>query len=191
VLSMILADLGWHRLLLLERTLDAPIPAIAARVPLTFAALHREDLDEYLRFHGQASRAQLEERFARGDDCFLARHDGRIVCTSWISRDAHFFRSVGCRYALGDSEAYLYDSFADPAFRGRAIAPALGVEVLAWLRRAGVTRVVMAVVPENRANRRARAKTGFRTFGRLHYLRIGNRSWHWHRPVDARRDAIA
>ena len=83
---------------------------------------------------------------------------------------------MGCRYMLGPSEAYLYDSFTDPAFRGRAIAPALGVHVLERLRDAGMTRVTMAVAPENAANRRARAKTGFRPFGRMDYVRLGRRS---------------
>jgi ribosomal protein S18 acetylase RimI-like enzyme len=185
---MVLADLGYRRFLLLERWLDEPIAAITPRLPVSFSELRPAQLDEYLRFHGQVPRSQLEERFARGDACVLARYEGRIVCTSWSSRDDHFFRSVRCRYEVGASEAYLYDSFTDPAFRGRGIAPALGADELRRFRRAGLTRVMMAVRPENVANRRARAKTGFRVFGRIDYLRLGGRSWHWHGTVDSHRD---
>ena len=39
---------------------------------------------------------------------------------------------------------------------------------------------------QNLANRRARAKTGFRPYERMDYLRLGPRAWHWHRKVDAR-----
>lgn len=180
---MTLADLGYRRFLLMERRFDEPISTITPFVPLTFSELRPAELDEYLRFYDRFARPQLEERFARGDECFLARHDGRIVCTSWTSRDDHFFRSLGCRYEVGPSEAYLYDSFTDRGFRGRAIAPALGVHVLERFRRAGLTRVMMAVVPENVPNRRARAKTGFRVYERIVSVRLGRRSWHWHRKV--------
>ncbi len=102
------------------------------------------------------------------------------------SRQSHFFRFLRCRYEVGTSEAYLYDAFTDPAYRGRGIAPALGVHVLWEFRRAGLTRAMMAVAPENVANRRARAKTGFRAFGRIDHLRLGRWSRHWHRTVERR-----
>lgn len=180
---MVLADLGLRRFLLLDRRFDEPIPTITPLVPVTFSELRPAALDEYLRFHDQVPRAQLEERFARGDECFLARHDGRIVCTSWVARADHFFRSLGCRYEVGASEAYLYDSFTDPGFRGRAIAPALGVHLLERFRGAGLTRVITVMVPENAANRRARAKSGFRAYERIVYVRLGRRRWHWHRKL--------
>ncbi len=179
----VLADFGYGRLLLLERFLDEPIAAVSPRVPVDFSPLVPAQLDEYLRFHGEFPRADLEKRFARGDECRVAWHQERIVCASWASRTLPFFQSLGCRYAAGPSEVYLYDSFTDAAFRGLAIAPALGVHVLERLRAAGITRAMMAVSVQNVANRRARAKTGFRVFERMDYLRVGGRAWHWHRRV--------
>lgn len=186
LLFIVLADLGYRRFLLYERRLDEPITPVVARVPLVFAAFQPAAFADYLRVHPLISRSRLEERLARGDECYVARVDGRIAALTWISRDAHFFRSIGCRYELPASEVYLFDSFTDPALRGRGIAPALGVWVLERLRQAGVTRIVLAIVPENAANRRARAKTGFRPFMRIDYVRIGSRRWHWHRATDAR-----
>ena len=179
----VLADLGYGRLLLLERFLDEPVSPITPRTPVAFSTLAPAQIDEYLRFHGEFPRSDLEERLARGDEAFVARHDGRIVCTSWTSRTVRFFSTLGCRYTPGPSEVYLYDSFTDPAFRGRAVAPALAVHVLERLRGAGITRVTMAVSVQNLANRRARAKTGFRPYERMDYLRLGRRAWHWHRKV--------
>jgi ribosomal protein S18 acetylase RimI-like enzyme len=178
---MVLADLGYRRVLLFERWLDEPITPVTPRAPVTFSKLEPAQIDEYLRFHDATSRPRLEERFARGDECFVARHDGRIVCASWATRKEFLMSSMHYRYAVGPSEAYLYDSFADPAFRGRAIAPALGVHVLERFRCAGVTRATLAVHPENVANRRARAKNAFRLCERIDCLQLGNRVWHWHR----------
>lgn len=183
---LVIADLGYRRFLLFERRLDEPIAVITPGVPVTFSKLRATELEEYLRFHDQVPEARVAERFAGGDECFVARHEGRIVGASWVSRDAHFYRSVRCRYPVGPSEVYLYDSFTDPSYRGRAIAPALGVHVLEQLREAGVTRVTMAIAPENASNRRARSKTGFQPFGRIDYLRLGCRSWHWHRTIAGR-----
>jgi ribosomal protein S18 acetylase RimI-like enzyme len=180
---LVLADLGYGRLLLLERFLDEPIAPVTARVPLVFSTLAPAQIDEYLRFHGESPRPDLEERFARGDECFLARYDTRIVCANWTSRTLSYFRGLGCRYTVRPFEVYLYDSFTDPAFRGMTIAAALGVHVLERLREAGVRRATMAVSPQNTANRRARAKTGFRMYERMDYLRLGRRTWHWHRQI--------
>ncbi len=186
---LVLSDLGYRRFLLLERWLDEPIPEIEPRVSLAFSRLRPDELDEYLRFHDEAPRSQLEERLARGDECFIARHEGRIVATSWASFGQHLIRSIRYRYEIGPSEAYLHDSFTDPTFRGRSIAPALSVYVLEQLRSAGLTRVTVATLPENSANLRARAKSGFRVCGRLTSLQLGRRIWHWHRETPSRRGA--
>ena len=145
-------------------------------------------IDEYLRFHDADSRAQLEERFARGDECFVARHEGRLVSTSWVSHREHLIRGLRYRYAVGPTEAYLHDSYTAPTFRGRSVAPALGVHVLERLRRAGLARVTMAVSPENVANLRARAKNGYRLCGRIDCLQLGRRVWHWRRAIGSQRD---
>ena len=129
--------------------------------------------------------ADLEEQFqkALGElheaNPLMTNHDrGKVLARlDYVGDEQLLYRT---------SEAYLYDSFTDPAYRGSGIAPALGVHVLGEFRRAGVTRAMMAVAPENAANRRARAKTGFRAFGRIDQLRLGRWSWHWHRTVERR-----
>lgn len=181
-----LGDLGYRRFLVYERRLDEPILPVTPRLPILCEPFQPAAFDEYLRVHPLIPRAQLEERLARGDECYVARTDGRIAAVSWLSRDAHFFRSIGCRRELPAGEVDLYDSFTDPRLRGQRIAPALGVWVLERLRASGVTRAVLAIVPENAANRRARAKTGFRPFMRIDYVRVGGHQWHWHRTTDAR-----
>jgi GNAT superfamily N-acetyltransferase len=191
LLFTVLADLGYRRFLLLERRLDAPIAAVAPRLSLVFGRLQPADLEEYLAVHAETPRAAVAERFARGDECFVARHDGGLVGISWVSRDAHFFRSLGCRWTVAEGERYFYDAFTAPAHRGRGVGPALGVHVLEELRRAGTRRVVLAIAPENAPSRRARAKNGFRPFGRIHYLRLGGRRWHRHVAVDGEGTAAA
>lgn len=185
LLFLVLSDLGYRRVLLLERRLDGPIASVRCALRVAFSRLEKAQIDEYLEFYEGDDRAQLEARFARGDTGFVARHEGRIVCTSWAARGEHHIRFVDHRYPVGASEVYLYDSYTDPAFRGRSVAPALGVWVLEQLQGEGVSRVTMAVTPENTANRRARAKTGFRVFGRISCLRFAGRTFHRQRGAPA------
>ena len=177
----ILATLGYRRVLLFERRLDGSITPLASRVPITFSTLEPPQIDEYLGVHADAPRTELENRLAKGDRCFVARYEGRIVSVSWVTRSERPIRWLRYRYPVPPSEAYLYDSFTAQTFRGCAIAPALGVHVLERLRNEGVSRVTVAMVPDNVSNRRARAKLGFRVCGRIDSLRIGRRVWHWHR----------
>ena len=176
-----LSDLGYRRMLLLERSLDEEITPVTPRVRVTFSKLEAAETDEYLRFYDAAPRSRLEERFARGDECFAARYEGRLVCVSWVTRTELFIPSMRFRRSLDPTEVYLYDSFTDPAFRGRAVAPALGVYVLEQFRNMGVTRATLAIVPDNVSNLRARAKTCFRPYERIDCLRVGERVWRWHR----------
>jgi GNAT superfamily N-acetyltransferase len=180
-----LRDLGYRPVLVLERRLDEPIVPVAAHVPLGFETLEPAALHEYLQLQPAIPRPQLENRFTRGDACYAARVDGRLAAATWVTRDPHFFRAIGCRYVIPPSEVYVFDSFTAPELRGRRVMPALGVWVLERLREAGVTRAELVIAPDNMASRRARARNGFRPFMRIDYVRLGRRRWHWHRPTGA------
>jgi GNAT superfamily N-acetyltransferase len=179
--ARMLGELGYRRLLILARSLDEPIPDLSARIPLDFGLLALGDLDGYLAFHGDDPRPQLEQRFRLNEVCFLARHERRIVCANWACTGSHYIRYIRYDFPIADDEVYLYDSYTHPEFRGLGVAPALAGYVLRHYRGTPVRRAVTAVIPENRANLRARAKSGFRVVGRMGY--VGSHRWcrHFHR----------
>jgi len=178
----LLGELGYRRLLILGRSLDDPIPDLQARIPLEFGFLDPGDLDAYLVFHGDDPREQVASRFPLGEVCFVARHEGRIVCANWVCHPgSHYVRYIRYDMPIAPDEVYLYDSYTHPDARGLGVAPALAVHVLRHYRGTGVRRAFTAVIPENRANLRARAKSGFRVVGRMGYLGRGRRRRHFHR----------
>jgi ribosomal protein S18 acetylase RimI-like enzyme len=183
---LVLADLGYRRLLLLERDLSEPLPAIEAKIPLDFSVLTPDELGEYLVFHDEDPRHELEARFGRGDECFVARSQGQIVCANWAATNEHTMRFVRYRLRIATGEVYVYDSFTLPAFRGRGVAPALAVHMIEHFRRAGLARATTLIEPENAANLRARAKSGYRVCGRIACLKVGPKIWHWFRDDGAR-----
>jgi hypothetical protein len=100
-------------------------------------------------------------RLGRGDRCFASQVAGRVVFRMWVSTDLLFIRRRSERLGALGRAAYVYDSFTDPAWRGRSIRGAS----LCWLadRMTGeVDRIVLSVEADNLPSIRAAQKAGFR-----------------------------
>lgn len=78
---------------------------------------------------------QVEGRLAKGHLCILLKSGERIAGYTWADFDE--VNDAACDYELGPGEAYLYDAFVAPEFRGRSLAPYLRVESYKHLRQAG------------------------------------------------------
>jgi GNAT superfamily N-acetyltransferase len=163
----------YRRLLLVARPLGEPDPTIDASVSLAFGRLARSDSAEYLAFHPGEAIAEIERRFDRGDLCFLARSEGRIVGAVWTTRASPAVRYLHTTLAIAPDDVYLYDAYTAPDLRGRRIAPTLYRDVLTHHRAAGVRRAIAAILPENRATMRSLAEAGFRVIGRVGYVQLG------------------
>jgi len=76
------------------------------------------------------------ERMNKGNTCYCAKHQGRIVAYTWI--DFEECRLIEHIFRLKEGEAYLYDMYTMPAFRGRNIAPHLRQRCHAALKKMGI-----------------------------------------------------
>jgi len=76
-------------------------------------------------------RALLE----KGDLCVLLKNQGRIAGFTWADFDE--VNDSACDYELGSGEAYLYDAFIAPEYRGHSLAAYMRVESYRHLRRMG------------------------------------------------------
>ena len=65
--------------------LDPLPPLVAPTVPLTFGWLQESELDDYDAFRAGPAGESAAARRAAGDRCFVARRDGAIVSSRWIS----------------------------------------------------------------------------------------------------------
>ena len=171
------SELGFRRVLLLERLLDEPIADVASATPVEFAVLGARDVDDYLAHRQDADRARVEARLASGETCFALRREGRIVSTCWSAGPGYWSGYLECPMPVADGEAYLLDAWTDAASRGLGLAHVLCVHQLRHLRAKGFRRVLRGTVPENRSALRAHAKSGFRPIAMLGRIRIG--PWRW------------
>jgi GNAT superfamily N-acetyltransferase len=173
VLFRTLERCGYRRLAWFARPLDPLRPD--ARIAVEVARLDAGDVDDYLTLRPDARRGLPLERLQAGSLCFAARDAGRLVSVTWVAT-GRVQLSAG-ELVLEEGEIFLYDSFTDPAFRGRRIQMAILASLLEYYRAGGWRYAVVMIVPENRASIRSRERSGFRRTATMHYLRLGRRCW--------------
>jgi RimJ/RimL family protein N-acetyltransferase len=169
----ILGDTVYRRLLLLERPLHEPSGEVKAGIPVEISLLQKSEIAEYVEFRQEGKDTEVEAQLEAGDWCFVARHQGHIVCARWATTGPVWSDYLSCELRLAADEIYIYDVFTKPGLRGQAVSPATSTEMLRYFRAAGYRRLVTAILPENQPSLRAVAKTGHRPYGLIGYITIG------------------
>lgn len=176
------SELGYRRVLLLERALDDSIPDPPRAEGVVFERLGVDRVDEYRAFRRDAGQDRIDAQLASGHECYVLRQDGRIVSSCLASTRPQLSAFLGTPIPVGEGDVYLSDAWTDPASRGHSHAHVLCLHQLRHFRDLGSRRAVRATVPENRSALRAHAKSGFRPFGVLGTLRIGPWQREFRRP---------
>jgi ribosomal protein S18 acetylase RimI-like enzyme len=163
--------------LLWERPLDTSLMDVTPKVPVHIEVLDKTVVADYLKFRPDAYPADISERLANGQWCFIARHQGQIVHADWVMTGRVWLAYLACELPLAPDEVYSYDSFTTPEFRGQQIAPARSVYMQRAMREAGYRRVVTMTLPDNQGAIRLHERAGYRRLGRIGYVQLG--PWRW------------
>ena len=166
-----LARVGvYRRLVLVELSLRPPPPVVEIPLELDygFLASPRDDDD----------RTRLE----RGDRCFAAWQDGRIVSSRWIANGRAHVAYLDRWIDVADDDVYLSETWTAQPLRGRGVSGAAGTRLAAVLAAEGKRRIVAAVLPENTGGRRAYEKAGYLPVGRIGFVKLGP----WRRDFSSR-----
>ena len=169
----LLAECGYRRLLLVERSLDQPVVDFTPRLPVEVAMLAQSEVDDYLVFRPGTTRRDIAGRLRSGEMCFVARHQGRIVAAAWAAVQPVWVPFLGCQIDMAPGDAHIYDKFTAPAYRGRGIANGVRSFHLRHLQRAGFRRATGTVLPENVSSLRDDFRGGFRVYGMLGRVKVG------------------
>lgn len=151
----------YRRLELVELRLRPPPPVLEAPVALAFGFLTPAQDD-----NGRT-------RLARGDRCFAATEDGRVVSSRWISEVRAHVSYLDRWLDLDEGDAYLSETYTAPALRGQGVSGAAGTRLAAALAQEGKRRILAGVLAENLAGRRAYEKAGYVRIGRIGTVRLG------------------
>lgn len=178
----ILGELGYRRMLLFERPLVQPVAEGTAGLPVSIDVLRESEVDDYFAFRPDTPRTSITERLTLGHQCYLARHERRIVAACWTATQPVWSEYLECEISLRAGDAYLFDRFTLPAFRGLRIGNAVRMHQLRNLQQAGYRRTISAIVPENKPALRDIAKGGAKPFAVIGRLKFGR----WHRTFRRR-----
>ncbi len=163
----------YSRLVLLERRLDGAPPSFPARPDLELGLLSPDDVMEYVELVPAASARAVLARLRRGDVCFCARHQGRLIAVGWAVLGTPRIRWVRSRPSLASDDALIDTVFVAEDQRGQNVWPVLGAHGQRWLRNEGYRRTLVAISPTNRASLRSHAKLGYRRSGVAYVVGLG------------------
>lgn len=167
--------IGYHRIVILESRLTPPAPVPPAGVALEFAFIGHEGQEEIVAFRPELPLTEINGRFAREERCFVARHEGEIVCAYWIHRSTVSFPEVGYKLAVPADAVYVFDAFTSPRMRGQRIAPALSRELKNRLAAEGFERWMLYVRGGNRSGLNNARRGGAREVTRVAAFRFRTR----------------
>lgn len=170
----------YRRIGLFIRDLDgSPIETVPAKWQLELGQLKAKDTADYMILHDDIGISELQHRFANGQMCFTARFQNNLVYTCWIARNYAWIEYLSRRIPLAIDEAYFYESFTAPNYRGGNVATICQKYIQEILKRDGLHCLIAVVLAENKSAIRAIRKAGYRRVGTLRtiWLYVWRCSW--------------
>jgi GNAT superfamily N-acetyltransferase len=178
----VLGELGYRRMIVMERTFDLSMPEVDPGFAVTFAPLEPDEIDDYLRLRPDHDPDDVRDRFRRRHVCFGARLDGRLVQVCWVGAERVSIDYLDCWMHLGSGIGYLHDLYTLPDLRGRNLHRAMYPHMFRYFRNTGCPAVMAAFHPENRVQR-IFGRLGFRPVALGHAAGFGPLRRVWQRPL--------
>jgi RimJ/RimL family protein N-acetyltransferase len=150
-------------------SLEGAAPAGGADVRV----LAPSEIAAYVALRAGEDAASVQARLDRGDLCFTTWEEGRLVGGVWVRFDRMWVSELDRFLPLREGDAYGYDSFTDPAHRGRGAATARAEALIRHLQDRGYRRLVAYVAAGNMAGRAAVERLGFEDVGRIRRFHVG------------------
>ena len=164
----LLGEAGYRRLGIHELLLSQQIQRPRTGADLSFRALRASD-----REVPGVDAGGRRRRVEAGHHCYLLLVDQSVVAACWVAEGSVPLPYLGGGVRLASGEACTYETWTDPAMRGRGIGAHLRLHVAAELRDDGFDRLLAMVYPENLPAVRMVEKLGYRRIGAATVVRAG------------------
>jgi GNAT superfamily N-acetyltransferase len=129
--------LDWNTAVKLERLLEEPIQEIPTKTKVRILQANENNLEGLKGIVDKEKGLVFQERFNRGKICFIALDDNKVIAYSWISLESEYDPNSGIEIIVNNKEAYLFDDFVLPDYRGQRIQSALIPPRLNYLKSRG------------------------------------------------------
>lgn len=118
------------------------------------------------------SAGDVAQRLARGAHCLGLRRDYELASTGWVSTRSAWVGEIGCWLTPSRGEAYVWDFWTQPRFRGNGLYLALLRESVHRLGEAGIERIWIGAEWQNWRSILGIAHAGFRPIGAVVAVRF-------------------
>jgi ribosomal protein S18 acetylase RimI-like enzyme len=169
-------------MIVMEREFDLSMPDVEPRVPVTFAPLGPDHVDDYVRLRPDADPDDVRDRFRRRHVCFGGWLDGRLVQACWVGIERARVDYLDCWIHLGSGVGYLQDLYTEPELRGVGLHRSMYPHMFRYFRNTGSPAVLAAFQPENRVQR-IFGRLGFRPVAVARSVGLGQLRRVWERPL--------
>ncbi len=180
----------FHRLCLYAFPLQKAPSVLPPRLKVEFIPVQKGDrtTEEVAKAQDQAL---AEERFDRGEICFVALHQGEVVSYCWLSQGEVGIEEVDLAVQPQPDEVYLYNAMTLKPWRGQGLYTALLGEIVSYARGQGLSRALIFASSTNRASQRGVIKAGFIEFQVVTYLSVLGLPFYWQsEPHDDQRAVV-
>jgi len=174
-------------LCLYERQLEAPVVPgpLPPGVELAVWDAPAADGDAGRPWHPAA-----EQRIREGQVCAVALHGNDVIAYCWLTWQPEWVAEIDRLVVPGPDEAYLYEAYTVPAWRGRGLFSAMLLRLLAFARARGRRRALIFVLDRNLPSRRAIERAGFEMFQAVSRVELGGLKYLWFRGARASRRRV-
>jgi GNAT superfamily N-acetyltransferase len=178
----VLGETVYRRAWVWERVLNGAAPEKTCRLAVETRLLASSELDEYDEFCAERESldsgsapglSEIRRRLNAGQLCFIARCQGRIVSSAWMALGRAWIDYLACEVLLAPDDAYLYESYTLPDYRGRGVPTERSRQEVEYLRRKGCRRMIAVISPENRAAVRHAERAGWKPLGVMGCVKLG------------------
>jgi len=152
--------IDWKKAILFERSLAEPIQEVIPKVNVSIRQATIDDMDKFESIVDKDKFFRFQQRFKQGKICFIALDIDKVVAFSWISFLNEYISECQCEVKLKDNEAYVFDSFIDPAYRHKRLHSALIFQKFLYLRMQGYQKAIGYVDVDNTYSLKALVSSG-------------------------------
>ncbi len=152
--------------------LDDPRPVVSPRIRARFGWVRSVSPAAFTGADGSINAAEALSRLGAGRRCYAAWVHGRLAAYGWISFDEEYVGELNLRVRLIPGEAYIWDCFTFPAFRGNHLYTSLLDRMVRELGSDPLCRLWIGADITNAASQRGIARAGFRAVADMRVARV-------------------
>jgi GNAT superfamily N-acetyltransferase len=155
-----------------------PAPLVAA----TFQCVGPDEALPLSQAMGREDTGEVLERFTAGKRCYVGRVGGTIATYGWATFDEEHIGELGLSIRMQAGEAYIWDCFTLPAYRGLRLYPALLAYMLHELVAEGLCRIWIGTDLDNIPSQKGVALVGCQPVLDVGITRVQTTAKLWTRP---------